>query len=199
LAAHVVELAAVDEADKAWLYQHAAAVLFPSTVEGFGLVPFEAAQAGRPCLFAHVSALRDVLPAETATLVPWDPAASADRVLPVITEPQRAAALVEAIRAAAEPLTWDRCAGALLDVYEEALRLPAPPALRNTHRVARVEHDYWALHDALGGPARALVGPADPLLETSEQRVLGSLLRRRFTRRPLHALLGLGARLLRRD
>ncbi len=51
----------------------AAAVLYPTTFEGFGLMPFEAAAAGRPCLFASHTALAETLPAELATLVPWDP------------------------------------------------------------------------------------------------------------------------------
>ena len=42
----VVTLASVTEAEKRWLYRHAALVLYPSSIEGFGLVPFEAAGHG---------------------------------------------------------------------------------------------------------------------------------------------------------
>ena len=79
-AAHVVELGAVHEDEKAWLLAHAAAVVYPSTYEGFGLIPFEAAHAGTPCLVAPVSALRDTVPEALALLVPWDAAASARAV-----------------------------------------------------------------------------------------------------------------------
>ena len=44
----VHELGAVSQAEKAWLLANAAAVVYPSTYEGFGLVPFEAAQVGTP-------------------------------------------------------------------------------------------------------------------------------------------------------
>ena len=36
---------------------HAVAVLFPSLYEGFGLIPYEAARADVPCLFAPQTAL----------------------------------------------------------------------------------------------------------------------------------------------
>ena len=50
LADHVVDLAAVNEAEKALALERAAAVAYPTTSEGFGLVPFEAGDAGVPCV-----------------------------------------------------------------------------------------------------------------------------------------------------
>ena len=73
--------AAVNEAEKRWLLEQAAAVVYPTVYEGFGLVPFEAAAAGAPCLFAPHTSLSEILPEELARLVPWDPAASAERAL----------------------------------------------------------------------------------------------------------------------
>ena len=58
----MVDLGAVDEAEKAWLYANAALVLYPTVNEGFGLVPFEAADAGAPCLWAAHSSLAELLP-----------------------------------------------------------------------------------------------------------------------------------------
>src|SRR5205823_13774474 len=75
----VVMLPAVGEAEKEWLLQRCAAVLYPTTYEGFGLMPFEAAAHDRPCLFAAHTALAEVLPTELAMLVPWDAHASAAR------------------------------------------------------------------------------------------------------------------------
>jgi glycosyltransferase involved in cell wall biosynthesis len=48
----VVALGPVSEEEKAWLIAHAGAVLYPSVYEGFGLVPFESALQGVPCVFA---------------------------------------------------------------------------------------------------------------------------------------------------
>ncbi len=39
-------------------------VLYPTVHEGFGLIPFEAAAAGVPCLWAAGTALRELLPEE---------------------------------------------------------------------------------------------------------------------------------------
>ena len=41
-------------------------MLYPTVQEGFGLVPFEAARAGVPCLFAAQTSLAEVLPREAA-------------------------------------------------------------------------------------------------------------------------------------
>ncbi len=72
LAGRVVDLGPVSEPEKAWLLGQAAAVVYPSVYEGFGLVPFECARAGVPCLFAAQTSLAEILPAATATLTPWD-------------------------------------------------------------------------------------------------------------------------------
>ena len=77
LAADVIALGEAPEAQKAWLYRHAALVLYPTTFEGFGFIPFEAAEAGAPSLWANQSSMADLLPSEHAGIVPWDVEASA--------------------------------------------------------------------------------------------------------------------------
>ena len=146
LAEHVVELGAVSETEKRWLLQHAAAVLYPSTYEGFGLIPFEAAPVGTPCLFAHVSALRETLPAAAATIVPWDRGAQrASGVAAVLRDPARAQELVDLVGEAAAGLTWDATAQRVLDTYAAAAESRAPAMARVAASVAKVEHDYWKL------------------------------------------------------
>ena len=63
----VLDAGPVDEAGKAWLYAHAVAVLFPSLYEGFGLIPYEAARADVPCLFAPQTALEEIAGSGLAT------------------------------------------------------------------------------------------------------------------------------------
>jgi glycosyltransferase involved in cell wall biosynthesis len=190
-APHVVRLAAVDEREKAWLCRHAAAVLYPTTYEGFGLVPFEAASAGTACLWAPQSSLADVLPPDLGLLVPWDAEASAGRVVELLRDEARAAAHVEAVRAAAAELTWDRAAAALLDAYDEVVRLPA----READRLARIQSAYWGLRHDIGDTGLSLVGPEEPLLPPDAQRALAALARRGPTRRALLAALRWAARL----
>ncbi len=84
LAEAVVELGAIDEQEKTWLMSCAAAVVYPSVYEGFGLVPFEAAYSGVPCVFASRSSLAEVLPADMAAVVPWDPEESAKRTFELL-------------------------------------------------------------------------------------------------------------------
>ncbi len=136
LAPFVHDLPAVTEAEKAWLYSHTTAVAYPSADEGFGLIPFEAARAGVPSLFAHQASLAETLPAEAAVLVPWDAAASAERALPLLGEgPQRERHLA-LVRTAAEHLgDTESVRARLLEAYDRGAaakpRAPASPGAAN--------------------------------------------------------------------
>jgi glycosyltransferase involved in cell wall biosynthesis len=128
----------VTEAEKAWLLRAGAAVVYPSTYEGFGLVPFEAAAAGTPCLVAHVSSLRDTIGEELALLTPWDAEASAQRAIAVLTDEAARSALVAGIQSAGKALTWEATGDALFAAYHDAVRLPAPAASRLLDRLTPV-------------------------------------------------------------
>ena len=94
LATDVVALGECTEAEKAWLYREAALVLYPTTFEGFGFIPFEAAEAGAPSLWADQSSMGDLLPSEHAGIVPWDADASAVNAARLIEDPAAREALV---------------------------------------------------------------------------------------------------------
>jgi GT2 family glycosyltransferase/glycosyltransferase involved in cell wall biosynthesis len=129
VAARTVDLQSVGEAEKRWLLRSSKGVLYPSLYEGFGLIPFEAAHEGAPCFFAWQTSLRELLPAETARIVEWDPDSSADRIAPALAPGSpEAAELVRAVRAAGASLTWDRTAELVLDAYAHAVREPRPAA-----------------------------------------------------------------------
>ena len=120
-----MDLAAVDEAGKRWLLERTAALVYPTTSEGFGLVPFEAGEAGVPCLFAAETALGELLPADTALLVPWDAPASARQCIALLSDSAARAEHVAMLRAAGAMLTWRRTANELSDLYEDAIASPA--------------------------------------------------------------------------
>jgi GT2 family glycosyltransferase/glycosyltransferase involved in cell wall biosynthesis len=122
--ARTVDLEHVSEAEKKWLLRSTAGVLYPSVYEGFGLVPFEAAAAGVPCFFAWNTALSETLPPSTATLVPWDAAASADQVAAVLATPEGRRTLTHAVQAAGSRLRWDRTAVEVLEAYGVTLEQP---------------------------------------------------------------------------
>ena len=123
--ARVVDVHAVEEDEKAWLLRHAAGVVYPTTYEGFGLVPFEAAQSGTPTFFAWQTALRDVLPESAATLTPWAVEPSADQIASVLMNDDRRRELTAEIAAAGERLTWSRTAESIFRVYAEAVASPS--------------------------------------------------------------------------
>ncbi len=193
LARAVVVLPAVSQAGKRWLYERAAAALYPSMYEGFGLIPFEAAHHGIPCLWAPVTAMADTLAGVEAPLVAWDVAASAARVHALLTDPARADALVAALRAAGAPLTWAAHAERLHGLYADVVAGPARAAAHLAQDLLECEAQrgeyegrYWHLRDAVGTLALALVGP-DGRLDERSQRALAALTARPATARPLLA------------
>ena len=125
VAAATTVLGQVTEEEKRWLLDHATLVIAPSTYEGFGLIPFEAAEAGVPCLYAPQGAMAEVLPPELARIEPWDAAETADRAAALMADPTESGRLVEAIRAAASGYPWDSTARELLRVYREAANAPS--------------------------------------------------------------------------
>jgi glycosyltransferase involved in cell wall biosynthesis len=191
----VVELGAVSQAEKAWLLANAAAVVYPSTYEGFGLVPFEAAQAGTPALVAPASALRETVPAPLALLTPWDARASAARVAPVLADGAPRTELVDGLRAAGAALTWERTGGLLVAAYHDAVRLPAPPAARLAADLARAERNYWSVRDGIPDESWPLVKPEDPLVDIPLARDLVALLRSGGGRQRLLRAMKLARRL----
>jgi glycosyltransferase involved in cell wall biosynthesis len=152
LARLVLDIGPVEDSGRAWLYAHADAIVYPSVYEGYGLVPFEAAQAGVPCFYAPAGALAELAGASVPPLVPWDPDASADAVAPLL---ERGAARAEHLRAlneAAAAATWSAAVPSLRAVYEQALASPyrssAPRVADDLDREAHIvalaasaEHD----------------------------------------------------------
>ncbi|HEX3517715.1 MAG TPA: glycosyltransferase [Solirubrobacteraceae bacterium] len=209
LSAHVISIGAVSEEEKRWLVGQAEAVLYPSAYEGFGLVPFESALGGVPCVFAAQSSLAEAAPAGTASIVPWDPAGSADTVHELLTNPDARARHVEALSAAAHSLTWDATAAAILEVYREAAVAPVRDAgtlsrdLVTRERVLTAAHQMVAarligerehaqrMYDELNfqvGSGLSLIGPNGTLPENL-QRALLTVSSHPAVSRPLYGLL----------
>ena len=148
LASSVIDLPAIGEASKAWLLGHCAAVLYPTTYEGFGLVPFEAADAGRPCIFAAQTSLAEVLDESAALIVPWDPDLTADRVIGILTDPSLAEEQVERVRRSATRFRWDTTGRAA----RRRLRGGARVAVAVRSAIRRGQRP---------SPGAALLGPAE--------------------------------------
>jgi glycosyltransferase involved in cell wall biosynthesis len=101
-------------------YQSAAAFVFPSRYEGFGLPPLEAMACGAPVVTSNVSSLPEVV-GDAAILVNpenvFDIARGIKEVL--LDEPLRAE-LIRRGREQALRFSWERTAREVLEIYQEA-------------------------------------------------------------------------------
>lgn len=110
----------VSEEVLAWLYRNAAAFVFPTLYEGFGMPILEAMAAGTPVVTADRGAMAEVAGDAAALVDPRRPEDVADAIERVLDDPAYRARLVETGRARAETFTWDRTARLTADVYREA-------------------------------------------------------------------------------
>ncbi len=105
-------------------YRDAAALVYPSLCEGFGLPMLEAAAVGAPVI-ASVDAVPAVLRPHVALFAPRDVAAlvgEMDVALQAKTEERGVrSSRVDDARRLAATLTWDRCAERTAEVYREVL------------------------------------------------------------------------------
>jgi glycosyltransferase involved in cell wall biosynthesis len=118
-------LADVTEDEKNWLYAHAALTVYPTTTEGFGLVPFESARWDVPVLSSRQGSLDEVLPADLPTLAGYDVDAATDLAWRLLHDSDARAAATAALTGRAADFTWERTAAGVLALAEEALRRPA--------------------------------------------------------------------------
>lgn len=200
LAVHVIDLGPVAEAEKQWLLSAADALLCPSTYEGYGLTPLEAVAGGVPCVYANLTSLGELLGAPAATIVPWDAAASAERVLPLLSpgpERERHLALLAPALAGCR---WDLIVERLTALYAAAVDSPFRAATQWGWEELERERDIVALDASLRDlQSRVAYGlrlvDRDGLLTRPQQRGLMRVAGRPWLRAPLLGPLGLLGRL----
>ena len=186
LARAVVDVAAVNEVEKAWLLERAAVVLYPTVHEGFGLIPFEAADHDVPCAWAEGTSLSEVLPDSEATIVPWDDELSADRAFQLLRDDSVRARNVASIRNAAAGLTWDATATKLLELYNATCDAPATPA-------SALERRHGLMMGTFSEDATRLVGPGG-VLPTEVERPLLALATHPYLGEPMFRAMKFGYR-----
>jgi glycosyltransferase involved in cell wall biosynthesis len=129
----VINLLDVSSAERNWLFRHADAVLYPTSAEGFGFVPFEAAAFGTPTVAVSFGPLAEVQPDSDAASTSWQPFDLADAVERLLDDPDAVRASVAATRRSGNELTWDRSAEMLVELYRRALACPASPDQTAVH------------------------------------------------------------------
>lgn len=103
------------------LFCGAAALLFPSYAEGFGLPVMEAMAAGTPVICSNIPALKEIA-GDAAVLC--DPAGlpqMREALEKIMTDPAYAAQLQKKGASRAENFHWDTHVGQMLHVYEKVL------------------------------------------------------------------------------
>lgn len=110
----------VSEEELVSLYRSAAAVVYPSLYEGFGLPLLEAMASGAPVIAARAASIPEVTGDAAVLLDPHDAGAWADAIEAVL-DPVRATTLRDAGYARAARFTWRRTAQLTMASYLRAL------------------------------------------------------------------------------
>ena len=186
VAARVLDFAAVSEAEKEWLYDRSRLVIYPTVYEGFGLIPFEAADHDVPCLWARGTSLSELLPDSAAQIEPWNASSSADRALHLLRDDGARRQNVAAIRTAGTDLTWEATATRLIECYGETCDAPATPA-------SAIERRHGVMSGVLSEDAMRLIGPGGAL-PSDVQRPLLALATHPQIGKPMFRAMKLGYR-----
>lgn len=110
----------VSDAELGWLYRNAAAFVFPSLYEGFGLPILEAMCAGTPVVTSDRGAMAEVAGDAAELVDPLDAEELAAGVERVLRNESYRDRLVVLGHERAESFTWDRAAAQTEEVYREA-------------------------------------------------------------------------------
>jgi glycosyltransferase involved in cell wall biosynthesis len=120
----VAVLPDVTAEERNWLLRHATVVVYPTSAEGFGLVPFEAARFGTPTVHVGFGPLLELW-TPPVVVDRWDAAAFADAVEALADDPDIAKAQVETALASARNYAWSRTAEELVVMYRTILAMPS--------------------------------------------------------------------------
>jgi alpha-1,3-rhamnosyl/mannosyltransferase len=117
----LVRLGAVGEERLRDLYRGAAAVVYPSLYEGFGLPVLEAMASGAPVIAARAASIPEVLGDAGLLVEPLDVGAWTDAIVRVVNDDGQRERMRDAGRRRAAEFTWARTARITVDVYRRTI------------------------------------------------------------------------------
>ncbi len=118
LAGRIQDLGAVTNAELRALYRQAAAFIYPSLYEGFGLPVLEAMAGGTPVITSRAGSLEEIAGDAALYVDPQDATAIGNAILEVLADPVRRSMLVAAGHARVRLFSWDTAARQTIAVYE---------------------------------------------------------------------------------
>ena len=101
------------------LYDRAAALVYPSTYEGFGLPPLEAMARDCPVVSSQASVMPEIIDQAAEFFDPAESEAIVNAIEKVVYDKERREQLIELGRERFKRFTWQRCAQETLSVYRE--------------------------------------------------------------------------------
>ena len=150
LAAHVDlrgtvhTLGHVSSQSRAWLLAHAAAVLYPSSAEGFGFVPYEAAAVGTPSSFTLFGPLTE-LTGVTDAPHSWRVDEYVEDLRQLLSDEQEAKRRIRTLQHAIERRSWSDFADELVNFMFHISDLPIAPGRAVLAEVAQDSAELNAL------------------------------------------------------
>ena len=113
----------VTSSERNWLLHHAEVVVYATSAEGFGLVPFEAARFGTPTVNVDFGPLGELNPTEGQPDT-WAADGFSSAIAVLLEDPALRTRRVQATLASGDEYTWRATADRLVDAYRDILSRP---------------------------------------------------------------------------
>ncbi len=162
----VISLGSITDSEKRWLFENASALVYPSVVEGFGFMPFEAAHYDLPAICSRGGSLDEVLPPSFPTFSNFDSGEALDLTWRVLNEPAFGKELVEKIKDWGTRFTWDDTTARLVGLFNDVTtRRPSLTLSVVGERLNSLDLHVRRAEPAPDQPRRQSIGGRHPILK----------------------------------